>query len=235
VDFAEWRAQMRGAVYWGDGPIVVGLLSQNGAPAVVLQLAGEGLLAAVAQGVEGAADFAAFAVKGLRDRAWTGDEELADHLEGMLGTAAMPSLRPLPVDLEELTGILEGDPLQSPGRVDLETGEVWPDAEIEYAETVGEAEPRQWLWVNPQGSQDGYDDMALFISGLTHPGLQAGLQRALESQLPFRHFEDVLAEWPGEREHWHAFADDRRRGRARSWLAAAGYCQAPPARPRVQL
>jgi hypothetical protein len=39
----------------------------------------------------------------------------------------------LPVDLEELAGILEGDPLSVGGRIDIRTGEVWPQAAIEYA------------------------------------------------------------------------------------------------------
>jgi hypothetical protein len=35
--------------------------------------------------------------------------------------------------------------------------------------------------------------------------------------------KDELARWPGELERWHAFSEERQRGRARSWLAAAGY------------
>ena len=38
----------------------------------------------------------------------------------------MPDLRPLPVDLDELAGILEGNPMYGGGRVDLAMGEVWP-------------------------------------------------------------------------------------------------------------
>jgi hypothetical protein len=38
----------------------------------------------------------------------------------------MPDLRPLSVDLDELASILEGDPMHRGGRVDLETGGVWP-------------------------------------------------------------------------------------------------------------
>ena len=35
-------------------------------------------------------------------------------------------LRALPVDLDELAGILEGDLLRVGGRIDIRTGEVWP-------------------------------------------------------------------------------------------------------------
>ena len=47
-------------------------------------------------------------------------------------------LRPLPVDLEELSMILEGDPVHGGGRIDLRTGEVWPQSAIEYAQEEGE-------------------------------------------------------------------------------------------------
>lgn len=47
-------------------------------------------------------------------------------------------LRPLPVDLEELAMILEGDPVHGGGRVDLRTGEVWPQSAIEHAQEMGE-------------------------------------------------------------------------------------------------
>jgi hypothetical protein len=42
---------------------------------------------------------------------WAGDDVLADQLDALQGTGALPDLRPLPVDLDELAGILEGDPM----------------------------------------------------------------------------------------------------------------------------
>ena len=74
-------------------------------------------------------------------------------------------LRGLPVDLEELAGILEGDPLSVGGRIDLRTGGVWPQAAIEYALETGEededtADDRErWLAVHGEGSREGYRDM----------------------------------------------------------------------------
>ena len=67
------------------------------------------------------------------------------------GTGPTPLLRPLPVDLEELAGVLEGDPMFGAGRVDLLTGQVWPRAAIEYARQSGEEgedepeDPDRWL------------------------------------------------------------------------------------------
>ena len=63
----------------------------------------------------------------------------------------MPDLRPLPVDLDELAGILEGDPMYGGGRVDLTTGEVWPAPAVDYAREIGQEDedesddPDKWL------------------------------------------------------------------------------------------
>jgi hypothetical protein len=67
----------------------------------------------------------------------------------------VPLLRPLPVDLEELAGVLEGDPATSGGRIDLRTGDVWLQPAIEYAEETGDIDDdeEQWLWVQREGSR----------------------------------------------------------------------------------
>lgn len=56
--------------------------------------------------------------------------------------------------------VLEGDPVQG-GRIDLATGEVWPQAALDYAEEVGDVtgevdDPERWLWVDSEGSREGY-------------------------------------------------------------------------------
>ena len=103
----------------------------------------------------------------------------------------MPDLRPLPVDLDDLAGILDGDPMYGGGRVDLATGEVWPAPAVDYAREIG------------QEDEDESD--------------------AISGRGAFRRFKDVLALWPGELDQWYAFSAERQRGRARAWLADAGY------------
>ena len=233
MDFREWRAQMRSAVFRGDGPLVTALVAAHGQPVNSLQLIGEGLLAAVAQGVAAAPELARIAAKNLRERDWYGDGELADQIEGLLGTKPMPDLRPIGVDLDVLGDILEGDPLQGMGRIDLETGEAWPQAEIQYAETVGEEEPDRWLWVAPEGPEATLRDMQMFIGATPDADLHARLQAAFESDDVFREFEHVLEDFPSQLDQWHALSEDHRRGRTRSWLAAAGFSQAIPTEPRM--
>jgi hypothetical protein len=115
MDSEEQRSALRAAVYRGDGPAVVDLLCGVGADDESLQLAGDGVIAAVMQRVDGAAELAREFVVALRQRGWDGDDELADQLEAQLGSGPAAMLRALPVDLEELAGILEGDPPERRG------------------------------------------------------------------------------------------------------------------------
>ena len=132
----------------------------------------------------------------LRQRDWAGDDELADQLDAKLGSGPAPMLRPLPVDLDELADILEGDPLHGGGRIDLTTGEVWAQAAIEYALETGEQnedsaeDPERWLAVYNEGSREGYRDMRLFIASVEDPARAERLARAIAGRGAFRHFKD---------------------------------------------
>lgn len=234
MDDAEAMTRWRSLVARRDGQDLVVALSHEPWPENALQLIGDALLAAVRDGVEGAAQVAARCVAALRERHWDGDEELADALEAALGSGPAPMLRPLPVDLEELAMILEGDPLHGGGGVDLSTGEVWARPALEYAAEVGEIdedededdeddEDERWLWVECQGSRGGYRDMVEFIDRLDDPVLADRLTHAIGGRGAFRRFKGVLSERPELLTRWYDFSNERQRGRARRWLAAEGY------------
>ena len=192
----------------------------------VLQMAGDGLLAALARGVGGAREPAEKCAALLRDRWNEGDEELADQLEAALGTRPAPMLRPLPIDLDELSSMLEGDPLHGGGRIDLDTGEIWPSGtEDVLREEHGDEDldDHRWLWVESLGSRDGYRDMEDFIGVVSDPHRREMLDVAIAGRGAFRRFKDIVARWPGELERWYLFSEERRRGRARRWLAGGGY------------
>lgn len=81
--------------------------------------------------------------------------------------------------------ILEGDPVQGGGRIDLATGQVWPQSALDYAEEVGEVEdedPDRWLWVDCEGSRSAYQDMVWFIEELDDPNLADRLARAISGR-----------------------------------------------------
>jgi hypothetical protein len=65
--------------------------------------------------------------------------------------------------------------------------------------------------------------MELFIGTVRDPGRADRLEIAISGRGAFRRFKDVLARWPGELDRWYAFSAEHRGGRARAWLADAGY------------
>jgi len=229
----EGRAELRGALARGEGVAVVEFLIGSPWPEDALQLIGDGLQVAIRQEIKEAPGLAAECVAALRARAWEGDGDLADSLEASLGTAPTRLLRPLAVDLEELAMVLEGDPVSGGGRIDLQTGEVWPKTAIEYAQEMGEEDedesddPDRWLWVDCEGSRPGYRDMEWFISAVEDSEIQDRLSIAISGRGAFRRFKDTLSRWPDPMTRWFAFSEDRQRGRARAWLANKGYVPTP--------
>jgi Uncharacterised protein family (UPF0158) len=222
---------LRAGVYNADGSVVVGVV-RGRITEQVLQLAGDGLLDALAQDVEGAVELAAQCAAALRERCWDGDEELADQLQAALGRGATPLRRSVPVDLEELASLLEGDPLCGGGRIDLRSGVCWPYG-VGYAEDDEDDDDEdRWLYVAPSGSREGYRDMELFIASVDDPAIADRLRIAITGKSPFRRFKDVLSRWPQELQRYYLLSNERQRGRARAWLAAEGLRPAGAAKPR---
>jgi hypothetical protein len=225
---AEWDTDsvkaLRGSAYRRDGSIVDVL---RGRPIHdVLQMAGDALIDATTQHVSGAAEVATQWATALRQRDWEGDVALAEQIDAVLGSGATPLLRPLPVDLEELADLREGDPLYGDGRVDLRTGQCWPAVD-DYldpeADEDNEDDDEHWLYVPHTGSHDGYHDMESFIATVTDPGIADRLEIAITGKGAFRRFKDVLSRWPGELQRYYLLSGERQLGRARAWLAAEGY------------
>src|SRR6266566_3068108 len=185
----ERRISLRVKVPAEDGTAVVEMtgpaVPENG-----LQAFGDWVLAALEQHADGAAEAARLMIAALRERDWDGDDVLADQFDTLLGSST--SLRPLPVDLDELAGILEGDPMYGGGRVDLATGEVWPAPAVDYAREIGQEDedesddPDKWLWVHCEGSRDSYRDMELFIGTVRDPGRADRLEIAISGRGAFR-------------------------------------------------
>lgn len=165
--------------------------------------------------------------RSARERcACDGDQELADAIDAARGIAVSDAdpLKDLAVDLEQLADLIDGGPESAGGRLDLTTGEVWP--EFAFEDTFEEEEedaPDRWLHVLPKGSRRAYDDMVDFTATRTDQRLRERLDHALDGRGAFRRFKDVLFDRPDDREDWFVFSEDRRRGRAREWLADEGY------------
>jgi len=230
-------AELRRALYSEDGAAMVAAVSAAGFDRC-LQLVGEVLIAALDRAAAGADHLAGRCVAALRARDWDGDQQLADTLEQARAGVPSGELIDLAVELEQLADLLDAGQDSGPGRLDLVTGEAWPEAafEDEWADEPDDEDADdddRWLAVWPLGSRAAYGDMADFAATRTDAGLIDRLEIALDGRGAFGRFKHVLADRPEDRQDWFAFSDDRRRGRARAWLADAGY-RARPSRPTSQ-
>jgi len=101
----------------------------------------------------------------------------------------------------------------------VESGEEEPDLEDADA----------WLVVHGSySSRQGYFDMEAFIETVDDPAMVDRLSIAIDGKGAFRRFRGVLERDEDLVNRWVAFSEERRLGRARAWLAEAGY------RPQVR-
>lgn len=218
--------EVRRVLYGGDGAAAFSVARSLGLGGP-LQQVGDLVLLALDYDVAQAGEFAAECCDALRARGWDGDQELADAIEATRGMppSVAASLKELPVDLEQLADLIDGGPDSAGGRLDLTSGEIWLDSVFDDSDDLDEDDddPDRWLYVWPEGSRRAYNDMVDFIATRESRALTARLERALEGRGAFRRFKDTLLDWPEDREDWFVFSEDRRRGRAREWLADAGY------------
>jgi hypothetical protein len=151
-----------------------------------------------------------------------GDEEVR---LGVTGGEAH-DLWQLPVDLEWIATVLEADPMRCQGAfLDLQTGEVIPDADSDVAGDLAAdrraAEPDRWLFLPCLGSRAVRQDMAEFAAMIKYLPMRQRIEQAIEGLGAFHRFRDLIyAE--GLASDWHAFSDSRRMIRARDFLAELG-------------
>lgn len=78
----------------------------------------------------------------------------------------------------------------------------------------------RFIAISSEGSDEGYRDMEAFIVTVHNPRLQERLEYAISGRGAFRHFKDVLLDYPAERERWFEFQQKRLDERIRDWLEA---------------
>lgn len=190
-----------------------------------LQLTGTSLVAATADRVSGADVLAGRCLTALEARRWEGDLDLHADL-GAAFTGAPPELQSLPTSLDDLAQLLD-DAHGEAGAISLVDGTVWPMPAIDYAEEFGEpidlGESDRWLIVHSTGSEPAYQDMVTFIDLLDDRTAAEKLSSAIEGRGPFGRFRRVLDAHDEIHTRWSGYSEERRLGRARAWLARAGY------------
>jgi hypothetical protein len=163
----------------------------------------------------------------LTRRGGAGDRVLAEDLLACLRRVPLTG-RAVPVDLDMLSIVLEGDPdLSTGGYLDLRTGQVYEEAATdpmivgEDSATDVEEEPDRWLRIERTGSREGWQDMAVFAERQHDEATRERLERAIEGKGAFSRFRDAVHR-EDLSEQWHAFSTDRQMGRAREFLADNG-------------
>jgi len=214
------------AIGSGEGTSVVEALADVELSEIA-QLAGEALLVALSQHVDRARTTSESCIGVLRERGFDGDDVLSEQLEIAIGRREGSDLRSVPIDLEELSWVLEGE---GEGRVDLATGEVFPmsvlDDDEEWEEDF-DNDTGRWLYVYGDDSSEGYRDMEDFIATVEDEGLADRLSIAISGKGAFRRFKDVISRSLEEETRWYVFSEERQRGRARSWLRSEGILALP--------
>lgn len=192
-----------------------------------LQQLGSGMAMALRGRRRHAEPVALSLINRLISRSGPGDQVLAEDLLALLRREP-PSAQIAPVDLDELSSLLEGGfGESSTAYVDLRTGDTFSGAFTDGA-IVGEdaaidveAEPDRRVWLERAGSRDAWEDMEAFALRQRDPALRDRLIRAIEGTGAFRRFRDLVHD-EGLAEQWQIYSDDRRWGRARDALADVG-------------
>lgn len=192
-----------------------------------LQQLGSGMAMTLRHRRRQAESVALSVINRLTWRSGPGDRVLAEDLLALLRREP-PVARTAPIDLDELSSLLEGDYEESSMvYVDLVTGDAY-GGDVTDPAIVGEdavidvdAEPDRWAWLERTGSRDAWEDMQEFALRQRDRALRDRLTHAIEGNGAFRRFRD-LVHGEGLAEQWQIFSDDRRWGRARDALADAG-------------
>ncbi|MFO0597139.1 MAG: UPF0158 family protein [Myxococcaceae bacterium] len=146
----------------------------------------------------------------------------------------MSSLRPLPIDLDELSIAFEansqaGGP-DSAWYVDTDTGAViLLNREYEPSEFGGltatdiETDPVRFRKVPPVDPMHAIADMNSFTAHVIDVTLKESLELALSAPRPFKSFKAALSWLPDQLARWHAWKMERCRRRVTAWLADQGF------------
>ncbi|RPI29937.1 MAG: hypothetical protein EHM70_15165 [Chloroflexota bacterium] len=94
----------------------------------------------------------------------------------------------------------------------------WQRESIRDASRVQEGFGSRIIKIPTQDSREGYRDMERFIATVNDPRLRDRLDRAISGRGAFRYFNDVLRDYPAERERWFEFKKNQVYVRMRDWL-----------------
>ncbi len=195
---------------------VAPFLIQHGTEEFNLQLAGIGLLQTGEVRNPAARPVLDKLLPALAEREWFGDEILTEWLSDAL--AERHQDKALPVDIEELSSVLEGEmPDELAFYLDLRTGE---QVLVDDDDESEDLDRREHLLYIPQDYWHGesWRDRLRFTAWVEDEDLEQRLIDALEGKGAYRRFRRVLERYPDLTTRFWDLAHDRQRCRAVRWL-----------------
>ena len=136
----------------------------------------------------------------------------------------MEKKKTLKIDLDELCSAMENSSYEHEYYLDLDNGEIlflseyMDDEENRKLKDQIEEDFDRYERIPKAESHEGYEDMVDFIATVKDEHLTELLEVAINGKGAFRRFQDVLLNYPEERERWFQFKDDRTQERALEWL-----------------
>jgi hypothetical protein len=76
----------------------------------------------------------------------------------------------------------------------------------------------RYIEIPKSDSDVAFEDMEDFTDEVQNPKVQHQLSQALGMNHPFRHFKDVLANYPDEQEQWFKYKEECLREKIVEWL-----------------
>jgi hypothetical protein len=132
--------------------------------------------------------------------------------------------RILKIDLDELCNAMEDSSYEHEYYLDLETGEIlfiseyMDDKETEELRDRVEEDFDRYEQISRVESHEAYGDMVDFLSTINNEHLAELLEVAIDGKGAFRRFQNVLIDYPEERERWFKFKGNRTKERVLEWL-----------------
>src|SRR3954451_8953269 len=157
------------------------------------------------------------------------DDEEAMTTENTVAVGT--AVRDIPIDWEALEDAFENNAPEVHSYLHLVTGDVLRvvDGVADPQMHARIAADSNYLRIDPVSSREQYRWMERYIPMVEDPDLQAKLSQAIDGNVAFRRFKDVLMAYAPERERWFAFRSERLRIFMEAWLSA--HALNPIARP----
>ncbi|MFH1747962.1 MAG: UPF0158 family protein [Planctomycetota bacterium] len=151
-------------------------------------------------------------------------------------------MKKLPVDIGEITELMDMHDTESEAYLDTHTGDTvllppemvdleddddlgdlpdWEKELIPIARAIN-ADSERYVPLPESDPREDYQLMVKFAESLNDPGLRNQMSIALDGPGAFRRFRRVLESYPREQERWYTFKDEALAERVQEWLHEIG-------------